>query len=336
GLSRSEGQVAHVLLTRSPLRHTSGLPLRHASLDLHALGTPPAFILSQDQTLHRTIVGPRARVLSVKVCAHFGSKTSKRGLRALIAHRDTPSARESLRCATEQSLLSPAFTEDGALLAFGTLFSCQGASQTPRLTSCVSVGSAILSRPRYRRQPGASVMILGRTGFGSAGPLRPPGTVARARSYANHAERRTNRRFPARSVTPANVARGTSYSRRSSPATLTAPWSISLLASAPEMPKTSRSNPGRLTGSSSGSVAVGISPGVPPLRKTSSNSRSASSAASGPWSRAPTSRASRRLASAGSRSPAAIADSIDSTSCGSRSAARRNHCTITSSGMLMG
>ena len=27
GLSRSVGQVAHVLLTRSPLRHTSGLPL---------------------------------------------------------------------------------------------------------------------------------------------------------------------------------------------------------------------------------------------------------------------------------------------------------------------
>ena len=54
GLSRSSGQVAHVLLTRSPLRHTRFLRTRHASLDLHALGTPPAFVLSQDQTLQRT------------------------------------------------------------------------------------------------------------------------------------------------------------------------------------------------------------------------------------------------------------------------------------------
>ena len=44
-----------MLLTRSPLRHTGGLPLQYASLDLHALGTPPAFVLSQDQTLHSWI-----------------------------------------------------------------------------------------------------------------------------------------------------------------------------------------------------------------------------------------------------------------------------------------
>ncbi len=48
-LSQSEGQVAHVLLTRSPLRHP---PEGGASLDLHVLSMPPAFILSQDQTLH--------------------------------------------------------------------------------------------------------------------------------------------------------------------------------------------------------------------------------------------------------------------------------------------
>src|SRR5690606_19512007 len=49
GLSRSQGQVAHVLLTRSPLGST---PKRvWSSLDLHVLSTPPAFVLSQDQTL---------------------------------------------------------------------------------------------------------------------------------------------------------------------------------------------------------------------------------------------------------------------------------------------
>ena len=47
-LSPSERQVAHVLLTRPPLimRASSQSPL-----DLHVLGVPPAFVLSQDQTL---------------------------------------------------------------------------------------------------------------------------------------------------------------------------------------------------------------------------------------------------------------------------------------------
>ncbi|GAW32894.1 hypothetical protein JDF658_26590, partial [Carboxydocella sp. JDF658] len=49
-LSLSEGQVAHALLTRPPLSH-SGASSLMAPLDLHVLGTPPAFILSQDQTL---------------------------------------------------------------------------------------------------------------------------------------------------------------------------------------------------------------------------------------------------------------------------------------------
>ena len=44
-------QVTHALLTRPPLSHPSVRKLPGASLDLHVLGTPPAFILSQDQTL---------------------------------------------------------------------------------------------------------------------------------------------------------------------------------------------------------------------------------------------------------------------------------------------
>ena len=50
-LSQSCGQVAYVLLTRSPLTlKKASFPLR--PFDLHVLSTPPAFILSQDQTLH--------------------------------------------------------------------------------------------------------------------------------------------------------------------------------------------------------------------------------------------------------------------------------------------
>ena len=48
-LSHTSGQVTNVLLTRSPLR--SPVLLQNSSFDLHVLSTPPAFILSQDQTL---------------------------------------------------------------------------------------------------------------------------------------------------------------------------------------------------------------------------------------------------------------------------------------------
>ena len=54
-LSPSERQVPHALLTRSPLSHPFRLTevaLQRASFDLHVLGTPPAFVLSQDQTLY--------------------------------------------------------------------------------------------------------------------------------------------------------------------------------------------------------------------------------------------------------------------------------------------
>ena len=52
GLSRSSRQVTHVLLTRSRLcpRASPG-----SSLHLHVLSTPPAFVLSQDQTLREEL-----------------------------------------------------------------------------------------------------------------------------------------------------------------------------------------------------------------------------------------------------------------------------------------
>ena len=52
GLSQSQGQVTHVLLTRSPLIPGASTG---SSFDLHVLSTPPAFILSQDQTLRKCI-----------------------------------------------------------------------------------------------------------------------------------------------------------------------------------------------------------------------------------------------------------------------------------------
>ena len=49
-LSPSTRQVTHALLTRPPLTYIS-LGFNVSPFDLHVLGTPPAFVLSQDQTL---------------------------------------------------------------------------------------------------------------------------------------------------------------------------------------------------------------------------------------------------------------------------------------------
>jgi hypothetical protein len=61
-----------VLLTRSPLGHLSE---ERASLDLHVLSTPPAFVLSQDQTLREGMYDSRDRnpsstMSTQKVAAH--------------------------------------------------------------------------------------------------------------------------------------------------------------------------------------------------------------------------------------------------------------------------
>ncbi len=55
-LSWTEGQVAHVLLTRPPLTAT---PKGCDPFDLHVLSTPPAFVLSQDQTLTKLLGSSR-------------------------------------------------------------------------------------------------------------------------------------------------------------------------------------------------------------------------------------------------------------------------------------
>ena len=67
GLSHSAGQITHVLLTRSPLEYP---PPRWWAFpfDLHVLSTPPAFVLSQDQTLQpqHTAHTAQKRVLCTK------------------------------------------------------------------------------------------------------------------------------------------------------------------------------------------------------------------------------------------------------------------------------
>ena len=51
-LSPTSRQIAHVLRTRSPL-NTKRIATLNVPFDLHVLSTPPAFVLSQNQTLRR-------------------------------------------------------------------------------------------------------------------------------------------------------------------------------------------------------------------------------------------------------------------------------------------
>ena len=59
GLSPTLGQVAHVLRTLAPLSH-SRIATQMTSFDLHVLSTPPAFVLSQNQTLRKEFVSSLA------------------------------------------------------------------------------------------------------------------------------------------------------------------------------------------------------------------------------------------------------------------------------------
>ena len=86
-LSPSERQVAHALLTRSPLSHLGFLTeiskLR-ASFDLHVLGTPPAFVLSQDQTLKYGILAASPQLKPIRAVCH---SLFKRIVRKLLRAR---------------------------------------------------------------------------------------------------------------------------------------------------------------------------------------------------------------------------------------------------------
>src|SRR4051812_43609055 len=84
GLSRSSGQVTHVLLTRSRLcpRASPG-----SSLHLHVLSTPPAFVLSQDQTLRKRLAchpAGRSRRVSLSDLRVVNP------LWGLVVHREAP------------------------------------------------------------------------------------------------------------------------------------------------------------------------------------------------------------------------------------------------------
>ena len=72
----ASGQVTYVLRTHSPLN--SRIATR-ASFDLHVLSTPPAFILSQDQTLRMTSTGREDRSMFGDLLSTAGYTTRRSG-----------------------------------------------------------------------------------------------------------------------------------------------------------------------------------------------------------------------------------------------------------------
>ena len=60
-LSRIIRQIIYALLTRAPLNQGASPSI---PFDLHVLGTPPAFVLSQDQTLQ--LIFPILKLLMLK------------------------------------------------------------------------------------------------------------------------------------------------------------------------------------------------------------------------------------------------------------------------------
>ena len=69
-VSRTQGQVAHALLTRPPLIRE---PKFSSPFDLNVLCTPPALILSQDQTLEIWYLNSQREIKSISslFCSFF-------------------------------------------------------------------------------------------------------------------------------------------------------------------------------------------------------------------------------------------------------------------------
>jgi hypothetical protein len=104
---------------------SEGLPLLRFPLDLHVLGTPPAFVLSQDQTLRREPLDPAVKAGFGFVVGKSASPSSTPGSAFLWCSFVRPSSRQARRTA-------PPVINGVNALAFGTLFSSQGASADPK------------------------------------------------------------------------------------------------------------------------------------------------------------------------------------------------------------
>ena len=75
-LSPTSRQIAHVLRTRSPL-DSIGIATNEIPFDLHVLSTPPAFVLSQNQTLRRKSAPSAAIAMANSSTCTFDNRSSQ-------------------------------------------------------------------------------------------------------------------------------------------------------------------------------------------------------------------------------------------------------------------
>ena len=80
GLSQTPGQVAHVLRTLAPLT-CHRIATTTNPFDLHVLSTPPAFVLSQNQTLRKEFASTRLRAEKF-LTVHFLTRSRRKRRRS--------------------------------------------------------------------------------------------------------------------------------------------------------------------------------------------------------------------------------------------------------------
>ena len=128
-LSPSKGQVAYALLTRSPLRIE---PKLNSPFDLHVLGTPPAFVLSQDQTLYKMVSN---RTFTVR----YDLLQSYNHSFIFYSYESRQLTEPSLAAFRRYPVISHEISTAGAFF-FVTLFNLQGARRSAE--RCYYTGSS--------------------------------------------------------------------------------------------------------------------------------------------------------------------------------------------------
>src|SRR3954447_8498077 len=301
GLSRSSGQITHVLLTRSRL--CPG-PKPGSSLHLHVLSTPPAFVLSQDQTLREKPAwyqSGRSRFHCLQESCQIGSGrrtyTCCRPQLDGLIHMPPPRSRGTGdgRAWTRSGRAPKSPFKIAHAVEFSKTVGAPRRGLRPS-RPLRAIKKASRERPRESsdaEQPRLVPVLLpvglfkGHRGTGKYSPL-DGGRQRVGRRVQAGAEpfprKRLCRRFPTWSTRPASRSAGTSRSalESCSPSRRTPPPASSRRASELEIPKWSRSRAGTWTGSDAGSSASSISSGSARSTWSRLKCASASSAASSP------------------------------------------------------
>jgi len=129
---------SHVFLTRPPLP-----VLAHRAFDLHVLGTPPAFILSQDQTRHPICIKNSNYVELVFVCKLRCSRSWPWYKNMAMFVADVTVWSLSLGDRTELTRTGVSYIQFHCCFP---LFSCQGADRERCVHCCFSYWSSIAYR----------------------------------------------------------------------------------------------------------------------------------------------------------------------------------------------